>query len=362
MIDERFFPRKKDSLTLQELVELSKADSNYLRPDLDMNGTINNVGAVEDADEHTLTFFNAKKFLPALQKSSVKICLTDKKNVADVPHNIQPLVVPDPMIASVPIIEAMFDINRQVSKNLRQVEHYFMGEDSTVGEGSVILPNVVIGDNVTIGKNCYIGAGTVIEAGCQIGDGCQIGNNVNILYTVMGAGVIVHSGACLGQDGYGFLPDMTTGRIVKIPQVSKVVIGNMVEIGSCTCIDRGHLSDTMVGDLTKLDNLIHVGHGTKIGQACFVTACVCMAGSSTIGNLVQVGGNSSITGHIHIGDQARIAGHSGVSKSVETKKAVGGYPAQELNAWRRGVAVNHRIVRKYLLQRQQYNEENDDRD
>ncbi|MFH1214636.1 MAG: UDP-3-O-(3-hydroxymyristoyl)glucosamine N-acyltransferase [Candidatus Neomarinimicrobiota bacterium] len=197
-----------------------------------------------------------------------------------------------------------------------------VGKNVYVGPHVVIESGVIIADDVVIQANCYIGQSV------SIGEGTVIFPNVSIYHKcVIGQKVRIHCGVVIGSDGFGFV--RVQNGIEKIPQAGRVVIHNEVEIGANTTIDRGTVSDTVIGRGTKLDNLVQVAHNVKIGEYCFLAAQVGVAGSTIIEDSVSIGGQVGIAGHLHIGSGVMIAAQSGVSKDVPTGMFVLGSPAQE---------------------------------
>lgn len=199
---------------------------------------------------------------------------------------------------------------------------------SVVEEGAYIGPGAVINRDCRIGRGTKLGAGTVLGSGTVIGEGTEIHPNVTILaQTVVGSRTIIHSGTVVGSDGFGFVPD-SSGKHRKIPQNGNVVIGSDVEIGSNCSIDRAVAGSTVIGDFTKLDNLIQVAHNVRIGNSCFIAAQTGIAGSTIIGNGVVIGGQVGIAGHIVIEDRVVVAAKSGVTKSVSAGLTVSGNPCR----------------------------------
>ena len=196
-----------------------------------------------------------------------------------------------------------------------------IGNGSRIGAGSYIGPKVQIGENVTIYPNvtvldeCTIGNSSVIWSGAVIRERCH-----------MGIGCIIHPNATIGADGFGFRPCPERG-LVKIPQIGNVILGNHVEIGANTCVDRGKFSSTVLGNVCKIDNLVQIGHNSKLGKFCIIAGNSGLAGSVTLGNGVVIGGGASIKDHVTIGDGATIGGGSGVTKDVPAKATLLGYPA-----------------------------------
>jgi len=213
-----------------------------------------------------------------------------------------------------------------------------------VGKGTSIGPRVVIGKGAVIGAGVVIGAGCVIGDEARVGDGSRLFPNV-VVYprSVLGSRVVVHAGAVIGSDGFGNAMD--GGRWVKIPQVGRVVVGDDVEIGANTTIDRGTLEDTVIEEGVRLDNQIQIGHNVRIGAHTAVAACVGIAGSTRIGRYCLVGGAAMISGHLEIGDRVIVSGGTSVTKSLRgpgTYTSV--YPIEEHQAWLRNAVQIRRLA------------------
>ena len=187
--------------------------------------------------------------------------------------------------------------------------------------------NVLIGLNVKIGKNCMIGHNTIVEKNVVIGDNCSIGSNTIIRNTILKNNIKVLDGCVVGKKGFGFFPKK--GNNYRFPQIGIVFINDYSEIGSCSTIDRGSISNTIIGKNTYLDNQIHVAHNVKIGDNCIIAGQVGFAGSSTIGDNVMIG-QAGISGHLKIGNNIKIGGGSGVIKDIPDNRRVMGYPAKDL--------------------------------
>lgn len=213
-----------------------------------------------------------------------------------------------------------------------------IGNGSRIGAGSYIGPKVQLGENVTLYPNvtildeCTIGKNTVIWSGAVVRERCH-----------MGTDCIIHPNATIGADGFGFRPDPVKG-LVKIPQIGNVILGNGVEIGANSCVDRGKFSSTVLGDGCKIDNLIQIGHNSKLGRFCIMAGQSGLAGSVTLGDGVLIGGSASITDHVTIGDGSIIGGGSGVTKDVPAGKTLLGYPAIEARDALKQWAILKRLV------------------
>ncbi len=206
---------------------------------------------------------------------------------------------------------ACIDETAIVGKNSKIGANAYIGPNVVLGENVTIYPNVTLLDEVTIGSNTIIWSGAVVRERCHIGSNC-----------------IIHPNATIGADGFGFRPCPERG-LVKIPQIGNVVIGNNVEIGANSCVDRGKFSSTILGDGCKIDNLVQIGHNSKLGKFCIMAGNSGLAGSVTLGNGVIIGGSASIKDHTTIGDGAIVGAGSGVTGDIPAGKTMIGYPAVE---------------------------------
>jgi len=203
----------------------------------------------------------------------------------------------------------------------------YIGPKVVLAENVTVYPNVTILDECTIGKNTTIWSGSVIRERCHIGSYC-----------------IIHPNATIGADGFGFRPCPERG-LVKIPQIGNVIIGNGVEIGANSCIDRGKFSSTILGDGCKIDNLVQIGHNSKLGKFCIMAGNSGLAGSVTLGNGVIIGGSASIKDHVTIGDGAIVGAGSGVTSDIAAGKTMLGYPAVEARDALKQWAILKRLVK-----------------
>jgi len=216
-----------------------------------------------------------------------------------------------------------------------------------IGEGVSLAPNVVVGEGADIGARTRIGPGAAIGPGVAIGRDCDIGANVTITNAYVGDGVVILPGAQIGQPGFGFASS-AAGHI-KTPQLGRVIVQDRVEIGACTTIDRGALGDTVIGEGTKIDNLVQIGHNVRIGRNCFIIALAGIAGSSELGDGVIMAGQSGVGDHTRIGDGARFAARAGAPSNTDYEGGVdyGGMPAKPVREW-----VREMHALKMMLRRQ----------
>ncbi len=284
---------------------------------------ISGVASLEDAREGHLSFLSNNRYLKHLATTGASAVIVRKG--IETPPNIIPLSVDDPYFALVQVLSVFNPRTREdVAQGIDPLAS--VSPDASIGSNVSIGPFSVIGKEAAIGDGSTIGACTVVLARASIGKNCLLYPNVTIMdRCVIGDRVIIHAGAVIGADGFGFAPH---GRgLHKIPQIGIVRIGDDVEIGACTCIDRAAFGETFIAQGTKLDNLIQIAHNVKIGMSTVMAAMTGIAGSAEIGSGVKIGGQSGIAGHIQVGDGSSLAAGAGVTKDVPAGATVSGYPA-----------------------------------
>ena len=286
------------------------------------NSKVNDISDLESASKNDISFFHTRKYVEKIKNTKSRLVITNQKLKKIVPKNIRIILVSNVLLATAKVtslfypdaLDDIFDDN-VFPINKKKFQGIKFGN------------NVLLGKNVKIGKNCFIGHNTIIEHNVTIGDNCKIGNNVLIKNCLIGSNTNILDGAIVGKKGFGFFPGK---KNIRYPHIGAVIIGDNVEIGCNNTIDRGSLSNTVIGDGTFLDNQVHIGHNVKIGKNCIITGQVGFAGSSSIGNNVMIGGQAGISGHLRIGDNVQIGGGSGIIKDIPSNAKVMGYPAKNI--------------------------------
>ena len=285
--------------------------------------TINGVSSLDDGKPSTISYLYSSKYEKFIDSTKASAIVVSNESLL---KNKNGLVVDDPRLAFVKILDFFYDKNERIDGIHETVQ---MSSSSTTGSNANIGPNTVIGKDVIIGDNVSIGPNCVIDAKSKIGNNSKIFSNVHLYQnSIIGSHCIVHSGVVIGADGYGFIS--TKDDHIKIPQLGKVVIGNDVEIGANSTIDCGTIGDTKIGDLCKFDNGVQIGHNVTVGRGCLLTAHVTIAGSTKIGEFCAFGGQAGAIDNVTIGDRAIFACYTAVTKDLPGGKMYSGAPAREI--------------------------------
>ena len=336
MADPRFFA-VAGPFTLGQLAEIAGADiAGAPAPD---GAAFVDVAPLSAAGERHISFLDNRRYLDSFRASRAGACLVAPDAVKAAPPGMCLLVAPDPYRSYAQVAAAFYPPPPIVPGIHAQA---VVEPGAKIGEGSRIEAGAVVGAKAEIGRRCLIAANAVIGPGVVLGDDCQIGPAASLSHCLVGARAIVHGGVRIGQDGFGFA--MGPRGHLKVPQLGRVVIGDDVEIGANTAIDRGAGPDTVIGDGTKIDNLVQIAHNVRIGRGCIIVAQVGISGSTQLGDFVALGGQAGLTGHINLGAGARVAAQSGVMRDVEPGATVGGSPAMSQRLWLKSVATLERLA------------------
>ncbi|MEA2871596.1 MAG: UDP-3-O-[3-hydroxymyristoyl] glucosamine N-acyltransferase [Hyphomicrobiales bacterium] len=341
MTEPRFFERP-EGLTAQEIAALTGA---VLRGSADRR--IGGIAPLDRASPLDLSFMQSPKYLSQFTATQAGICLTTEKFAANAPAHMAVLVTPAPYRAFVAVAQKLYPGAMRPSSLFEASgvsPTALVHPSARLESGVVIDPAAVIGPRAEIGAGSIIAPGAVIGPDVRIGRGCVIGASATIVHALIGDRVIIHAGARIGQDGFGYLPGAAGHG--KVPQVGRVIIQDGVEIGANSTLDRGAIRDTVIGEGTKIDNLVQIAHNVEIGRHCVLAAYTGISGSCSIGDYVMMGGRVGVTDNITIGAGAMIAAGSGVMSNVPAGEKWGGAPAQPARDWLKANAALRRLARR----------------
>ena len=320
-MSNNFFFKNKGPFSIKKIIETcgGKAPSEVFS-----NIKIQDIIDLFRAKENEITFLNSIKYKEKSLKSKATACITNKNLTKCLPENCIKIIVDNVLLSAAKVSklfypESDFDHLDQTLISSEQIKDKYIN----VKFGK----NVLIGDNVQIGRNTVIGNNSTIEHDVRIGENCSIGSFVVIKNSVLENEVHIKDGVKIGSKGFGFIPDKS--KNFRIPHFGKVLLKKGVEIGSGTTIDRGSISDTVLGENTFVDNLVQIAHNVKVGNNCMIVSQVGISGSTVIGDNVVIGGQAGISGHLKIGNNVKIGGNSGVIKDIPDNKKVMGYPTMD---------------------------------
>ncbi len=318
MVLNQFF-EKKGPFPLKEIIKIINCTNDLSKIN---DFEIYSIESLSAAGNNDMTFLNSIKYKDFSLKTNAAACITSSNLARFLPDKCIKLNVKNILLAVTQVAKMFYpkadidypDINLSRSEEIKQ-----------------LYPKVIFGQNVLIGKNVQIGANTsigsnsIIESNVKIGSNCIIGSFITIKNTLISDSVNIQDGSKIGIKGFGFIP--MQNKNLRTPHVGKVILEEGVEIGANCTIDRGSVSDTVIGKNTFLDNQIHVAHNTQIGKNCMIAGQVGFAGSTTIGDNVVIGGQAGVSGHLKIGNNVKIGGGSGVINDISDNQHVMGYPA-----------------------------------
>lgn len=323
------------------LSELARIADASLLNDKSASFMVSNIASLSDADSSNLSMLHQKKYFSALKKSLAGACIIAPEYVDYAPKHMHLLLHKNPYKAYALITQAFYPAEK-IQNFIAPTSH--ISPSATIGEQCQIEHGAYIGHKAKIGNRCKIGVNSFIGDGVVLGDDCLIENNVSICNTIMGNKVLVYPGARIGQDGFGFASD-AAGHY-KIPHLGGVIIGSDVEIGANTCIDRGSLGNTVIGDCCRLDNLVQIGHNVKVGRGSVIVAQVGIAGSSELEEFVTLAGKVGVVGHLKIGKNATILFGSMVLQDIEAGSRVGGFPTMPAREWLKQIHTLKKLTNK----------------
>jgi UDP-3-O-[3-hydroxymyristoyl] glucosamine N-acyltransferase len=304
------------------------------------------VAPLDTAGPSDLTFLDKPRFTDAAAKTQAGACLATAALARHLPQAVAVLVVAEPFPAFVAVARRLFPAALRPSSLYEAggIVGAHVHPQARLEDDITIDPGAVIGPRAEIGSGTIIGAGAVIGAEVRVGRNCSIGAGAVISHALIGDRVIIHPGCKIGQDGFGFV--MSGKGHLKIPQIGRVIIQDDVEIGAGSTIDRGAIRDTVIGEGTKIDNLVQIGHNVSIGRHCVLVAQTGIAGSATVEDFVVLGARVGLNNHVTIGEGAQVAAISAVHGDIPVGERWGGAPAKPMKVWISEMKALTRLARK----------------
>lgn len=336
------FFRSARPLTIGEIAALTGAEPRGGTP---LDRIIGNIAPLERAGSGDLVFFDNPSYRDQLRMTQGEACLVAARFENDVPTPVAVLRVGDPYAAFVKVARALFAESLRPS-SLFEAQGITAGASvhatARLESGVTIDPGAVVGPRAEIGAGTVIGPTAVVGPDVRIGRDGKIGAGATVTHALIGDRVIIHPGCRIGQDGFGY--QVNAGRHGKIPQVGRVIIQDDVEIGAGSTIDRGAMGDTVIGEGTKIDNLVQIGHNVSIGRHCIIVAQTGISGSVTLEDWVMLGGQVGIADHLTIGEGAQIGASSGLMHDVPAGAKWVGTPAKPAREFFREISALRRLA------------------
>jgi UDP-3-O-[3-hydroxymyristoyl] glucosamine N-acyltransferase len=344
MTNVQFFPAPS-AITAQTIAEATGAKLAVPEAsDLPLIG----IAPLENAEPGTLAFLDNAAYAKFAPTTRASACLISPRFASTLPSNCLALVTPDPYRAFAKAAAVMFPAAQRPQPifNARGIAPgSFIHPDARLESGVIVDPGVVIGAGAEIGRGTIIAANAVIGPGVRIGRDCAVGPHATIVHALIGNRVIIHAGARIGQDGFGFA--MGPQGHLKVPQIGRVILQDDVDIGANTAVDRGANRDTIIGEGTKIDNLVQIGHNVHIGRHCVIVGQVGISGSTVLEDYVVLAGQVGIAGHLRIGMAAQIGAQSGVMTNIPAGQKYGGTPARPAKQHFREVATLSKLASRH---------------
>jgi UDP-3-O-[3-hydroxymyristoyl] glucosamine N-acyltransferase len=337
MADARFFDRQ-GPFTLRDILTCAGIEGLL---DADLDRQFDEVGSLDTAEPGSVGFFDNPKHLSALKDTRAGACFIDAAHVNDCPVDTIPIITTTPYLSfsKTAVLfypaEARMDVEAGGS-NVHPTAT--IGKRVTLGFGTTIGAYAEIGDGTIVAENVHIGRGVVI------GKNCIVHHSATVTHALIEDHVDIGTGVRIGQRGFGFTPNLP--GYLAVPQLGRVLIGNDVNIGANTAIDRGAGPDTRIGNYCQIDNLVHIAHNVVLGQGCVLAAQVGIAGSTRVGDYVVMAGQVGVAGHLNIADGVTLAGKTGVTHDLTKPGTYGGFPAVPVRDWRVKVATLNRLAKK----------------
>lgn len=352
MTEPVFFPAPQP-LALADIAAMTGAAMAEDAPSRQVTG----VAPLDIAGPGDISFIDAKKYRSALEATRAGSVFCREADLPHVPAGAVALVVAAPYRCFAEVGARLFPdavaARPMTADGVAPGAH--VDPDARLEAGVTVEAGAVVGPDVEIGSGTVVGPNAVIARSCRIGRDCRIGAGVTVQHSLIGNRVILHPGVRLGQDGFGY---SMGPRHVKIPQLGRVIVQDDVEIGANTTVDRGSMRDTTIGEGTKIDNLVQIGHNVTIGRHCVIVGQVGISGSAELGDYVVLGGKASVGEHIKLGMGAQIGGTSAVNNDVPAGARWIGSPARPVRDWMR----QHRAVLALSKEKRPVNRTDEDQE
>tara|TARA_B100001123_G_C15206807_1_gene985609 strand:- start:161 stop:1156 length:996 start_codon:yes stop_codon:yes gene_type:complete len=298
---------------------------------LDNNTHFNRINTIDTSEKDDLTFFHNNKYLHLLKSTKAKACLIKKEYSNYLNEKCEPIIVNDPYLAYAFLTNLISPIDKS---NGKVHENVIISNHSKIGENVQINANVIIKDNCIINNNVLIYENSVIGPNVTIGGNTNIMPNCTISHSEIGKNCTIQSGTVIGGKGFGFTPEQK----VDVQHIGNVKIGDNVDIGSNTTIDRATINSTIIGDNCRIDNLVQIAHNVTIGNNTIIVSQTGISGSTKIGSNCILGGQAGLSGHLTIGNNVQIGAKSGVIKSFADNSIIAGFPARDIKIWKKSLA------------------------
>jgi UDP-3-O-[3-hydroxymyristoyl] glucosamine N-acyltransferase len=341
MVEPGFFATP-EPVTVGELAALTGA---RIADGSDPGRLVTGIAPLDAARTDDVCFFENKRFSDALAATRAGACFCTEAHASLVPAGTAALVTPAPHRAFALAAARLYPAAARpepVTGGEGISDRAYVDPAARIEAGARVEAGAVVGAGAEIGRGTLIGAGAVIGPGTRIGRDSSVGAGATVTHALIGNRVALHPGVRIGQDGFGYIPG--AGGHLKVPQIGRVIIQDDVEIGANSTIDRGSIRDTIIGEGTKIDNLVQIAHNVVIGRHCLIAGQVGISGSVTIGDLVMIGGGTGIRDNLSIGHGARIAAAAAVHSNIPAGETWGGYPALRVDKWRRQMRAFNRLA------------------
>jgi UDP-3-O-[3-hydroxymyristoyl] glucosamine N-acyltransferase len=318
-VDPRFFGGTEP----RTLAAIAAAAGGRLPDGVDPERRLAGVAPLDAAGPDEVSFLDNRRYVDLLRATRAGAVVLAEAMAGAAPEGCVPVVAPIPYLGFARVARLFHPPPPPVAGVHPTAS---VAPDAEIGEGTEIGPFAVVGAGARIGPRCLLGPHAVVGAAVELGEGCRIHAHASITHAIAGSRVVLHPGARVGQEGFGFAPT-PDGRYETMPQLGRVILGDEVEIGANSCVDRGSQGDTVLGPGTRLDNLVQVGHNVHTGRGTVLVAQAGICGSTRLGEFVMVAAQAGLNGHLTIGDRARIGGQAGVMGDVAAGMDVLGSPA-----------------------------------